>query len=110
MNVTFIKDHVSGLLEGRVIEVSKKHGERLIEEGYARESSDSEIKDFHENNVTPKVEKTNKNYLLDQIKTLDIKGLQDFAENANLGIEINDSMPIEEAREFVELALEEKNN
>lgn len=37
MKVKFIKKHISGIKEGSVLELSKDHAERLIEEGYVEE-------------------------------------------------------------------------
>lgn len=37
MEVKFIKDHPSGIKEGRIVTVAKHHADKWIEDGYAEE-------------------------------------------------------------------------
>lgn len=57
MKVKMTKAHPSGILKGAGIEVSEKHGARLIDEGYAKKVSD---KDFEELPSNKDLNKTRK--------------------------------------------------
>ena len=46
MIIKFIKDHPTGIQEGRVQEVSPKFGNRMISEGYAEEGTKTDLDEF----------------------------------------------------------------
>jgi len=46
MIIKFIKDHPTGIQEGRVQEVSPKFGNRMISEGYAEEGTQTDLGEF----------------------------------------------------------------
>lgn len=116
MYIKFKKDHIAGLVKGQVSKIDPTHGGRLIGEGYAEESDEESYYDYVSNPnkqqsgpKEPTLEELAQAHK-DKLNAMSLDALNDYINNEDLKITVEEGATAEDIVTLIELAEEDKKS